>query len=500
VECALGSNAATGRHLARNIKVISDTMKKHWLLTLTIFAMAGICRTQEPLIFPPGFLKGVAYSTYQNSGHHTWPSIKGRPESNWSMFENRHTQWFRIDRRKHWHSFMQSASPVDYGHKVGLSAHTWVHMFDDIKLMRELGVNSVRFELPWTDLEPQRGVWNEEAFALFDRYLDALHAAGIKPMVTLYHWVHPAWFSELGGWEKSANIVHFVTYCKEVFKRFGHKISYWCTINEPTVISCCGYILGSHAPGVMNDANSAGLVLGHLLKAHIRIYYALKRMPNGDKVQIGLVHQYTKFEVLKSVMGTPLYAVSKFMADRFNKIFAHDVVMHFLKTGHFRYQINENSSIGFYDSRACQANDFIGLNCYATVTLGPWPTCEAQETMTDMVWAIRPDSLNAAITEIAQLGKPIIITENGIPDGQDTRRHTWITGYLQALKKAVDDGYDVRGYYYWSLLDNYEWNMGHDKKFGLYAVDTLSSKPADKKRILRRGATPFRDYFVVAGS
>ncbi len=284
----------------------------------------------------------------------------------------------------------------------------------------------------------------------------------------------------------------------------------WITINEPTVISACGYILGSHAPGKQTvyvpgmshllrktvpgyakwckkGFKCAGRVLGNLLKAHNDVYAALKAMPHGDKAQISLVHQMALFE-------GPSYnpAIPEMQA-----LFAHDVVMNFLKTGHYHYPIPGGRPVTFYDERAPKSLDFFGLNFYATVTLNPDPKGEKGETMTDMVWAIRPHSLYKALKEVATLGVPIIITENGIPDAKDDRREKWIIGYMNAVKKAMDEGEDVRGFYYWSLLDNFEWNMGHNKKFGLYEVDTLSNDPKKKVRRLRKGAEVYRDYVMV---
>lgn len=447
----------------------------------------------EPIVFPKNFLKGIASSTYQNSGHNYWPSLGKKAESNWTWFENEHQQRFRIDRRKSFFDMLQKVSPIDYRQKVGISADTWTHMFDDIALIKELKVNAFRFELPWADLNPEPGVWNEEGFALFDRYIDALKAQGIEPMITLYHWVHPRWFHEKGGWEKRENIEHFVAYCKEAFRRYGHKVRYWLTINEPTVISACGYILGSHAPGIQNDWRMAGTVLGHLLKGHIRAYDALKKMPNGSLAQISLVHQMAIFEPYAYSFRSPLSLLSKTMAKHFSHIFANDVVLNFFKTGHFRYLVSSDVELVFNDKRALDSLDFIGLNFYSSITMGPGPTCYSGEVMTDMIWPVRPQAIYEAIKQISQLGKPIIITENGIPDAKDDRREGWIIGYTRAIKQAINDGYDVRGYFYWSLLDNFEWNMGHDKKFGLYAVDTQSSDPKEKARVLRKGAHAFRD-------
>lgn len=305
---------------------------------------------------------------------------------------------------------------------------------------------------------------------------------------------------------------------QEVFKRFGHKVSYWCTINEPTIISVCGYILGTHAPGKKDQAfilrpflNSfllspfdqnyalAGTVLGNLFKAHIEAYSAIKDLPYGNKAQVSIVHQVAQFKAKQKIglLGL-LNPISQNLANQFNKNFAHETFMNFFKTGHFKYVVPGQEPIRFYDSRAMNSLDFIGLNFYADVSFGPTPECKDSEEMTDMtIWAIRPQAMYRAIKEIVTLNVPIIITENGICDAKDDRREKFIISYSNAIKQALNDGYDIRGYCYWSLLDNYEWNMGHNKKFGLYAVDTLSNNSDQKSRILRKGAEAYRDYVHV---
>jgi beta-glucosidase len=392
-------------------------------------------------------------------------------------------------------------------------------MFADIQLIKNLNCNAHRFEIPWTDLNPEQGVWNEEAFELFDKYIDALLENGIEPIITLYHWVHPRWFHDLGAWEKEENISHFVHYAQEVFSRYGHKVKYWCTINEPTVVSVCGYTLGTHAPGKKDHASMlrpfckdfmltllphhydlAGTVLGNLFKAHIEAYEAIKKLPNGQTAQVAIVHQAAHFSpLLKSGIGSLVNPVSRMLARYFNKNFAHAAFMQFFTTGHFKYDLPGGKSIEFIDERAPKSLDFIGLNFYADMFFGPGPACHEGEEMSDMImWAIRPQAMYRAIQEISALKVPIIITENGICDAKDDRREKWIVGYNNAVKKAIDDGYDVRGYCYWSLLDNYEWNMGYSKKFGLYAVDTVSDDPTKKERTLRAGAEAYRDYVRVA--
>ncbi len=475
----------------------------------------------EGVIYPAGFLKGTACSTYQNGGHSHWESLGYKPESNWTWFENGFTARFVIDRQREGGAsvLLRKSSPINRGEKVGTAADGWSRMFDDIQLIKDLGCNAHRFEMPWTDLNPEFGVWNEEAFAFFDRYIDALKENGIEPIITLYHWVHPQWFAALDAWEHEENIVHFVRYSLEVFKRFGHKVRYWATINEPTVVSVCGYVLGTHAPGKKDHASMlrpflpetmlspiahnyhlAGTVLGNLFKAHVETYQALKAMPHGEQAQISIVHQVAHFDAkIKDGVGSLLNPLSKMLARQFNKNFGHAVFMKFFTTGHFKYEVPGQAPVEFFDARAPQALDFIGLNFYADMTFGPAPECYAHEEQTDMaMWAIRPHTLYRAIKEMSALQVPIIITENGICDAKDDRREKWIVGYSNAVMKAIEDGYDVQGYCYWSLLDNFEWNMGHDKKFGLYAVDTLSDNPADKERVLRKGAYAYRDYVKIS--
>jgi beta-glucosidase len=476
------------------------------------------------VVYPTGFLKGVSFSFYQNGGHNYWKTLGYRPESNWTWFENEFQARFIIDRaRKGGVSFgFCKSSPIDRGEKVGVSSDGWNRMFDDISLIKELNCNALCFDIPWTDVNPEKNVWNEEAFQLFDEYIDTLLKNNIEPILTLYHWVHPRWFHELGAWEKEENITYFVRYSQEVFKRFGHKVKYWCTINEPTVISVCGYVLGTHAPGKKDQASLlrpfakdcflslfphnyelAASVLGNLFKAHIETYEAIKTMPHGENAMVSIIHQMAQFTPhFKTLFegGPILNPLSSLLAKYFNKIFGHKIFMDFFKTGCFKYDLPGGKSITFVDTRAMKSLDFIGLDFYADTLFGPAPECEYGELMTDMIcWAVRPQSMYNAIKEVSSLGVPIIITENGICDAKDDRREKWIVGYSNAIAQAIADNYDVRGYCYWSLLDNFEWNIGHNKKFGLYAVDTLSDNLSHKNRTLRKGSEAYRDYVKVVG-
>ena len=471
-------------------------VRRHYWLCGALFAMSfGVVAPnyeQEKLVFPRGFLKGVARSFYQDGGHNNWSSLAKRPESNWSWFENHKIRFNiggRISLRKH--------SPIRHGEKIGNASDGWKRAFRDIALLKKLGCTAQRFSVEWAEIEPQEGVFNEEALSFYERYCDALIANGIKPMITLYHWVHPLWFEKRGGFLQVKNTKYFIRYAKKVFDRLGGKVKLWCTINEPTVISACGYILGLHSAGKVFHFYDAGIVLRNLLNAHVRVYKTLKAMPGGKEAQIGIVHQLLCFEPYRYRLPFGLSLsnpVGKQLSRILNFSFAHDMVKRFLATGVFEYKVVGSPCIQYVDKAAPKSYDFIGLNFYSRIVLGFGEAHYAGEPMTDLGHSIRPDTMYEAIHEMAQLGKPIYITENGLADAKGDCRELFIKSYLGAVHKAVMEGIDVRGYFYWSLLDNFEWSEGFNMKFGLYAVHRKT-----KARSLRKGSQLFRDYFTIAG-
>ncbi|MGE0206990.1 MAG: glycoside hydrolase family 1 protein [Candidatus Babeliales bacterium] len=458
--------------------------KKMLSFCLLVFSLSFLTAGDQ-LVFPEGFLKGVGLSAYQNGGRKTG-------HSNWSEFEQ---SFIAINAK----TFFGPA--IKNNERVGRACGFWDNAFKDIDLIQELGCNTFRFSIEWAEIEPVEGCFNYAMLDFYERFVDELLARGIKPMITLYHFVHPYWFEHKGAFEKEKGISYFVRYCKVVFERLGKKVDLWCTINEPTVSSACGYVLGIHPPGKFGYFKQAGRVLLNLLNAHVSVYKALKKMPGGKEAQIGLVHQLLQFEAynpeqssnkffgsLRNFSGAPL-------AQFFNFAFAHDVVKRFLATGHFYYEVPGPFSkpIKRCNPDAPRSYDFIGLNYYSRVVFGPGPTNYPGQVMTDMEYPVRPETLYEAIANIAELGVPIYITENGLADAQDAYRAEFIKGYLSMVHKAIQDGYDVRGYYYWTLMDNFEWNDGYSMKFGLYDVDFKS-----QKRTLRAGALPYRDWFKVA--
>jgi len=398
----------------------------------------------EAISFKPEFLFGAAICEFQNSGDTL-------VNSNWNRWQN---------------SFDAHGKPhIKNGQKSGKSCDFWHNYKQDIKLIKEFGLKSLRFSIDWSMIEPKQGEFNQEALAHYHDLCDELIQAGITPMVTLHHFTHPIWFEDLGGFEFEKNIRYFIRFSEFIFKEFHEKVSLWCTINEPGIYTFMSYLLGAFPPGKVKPL-VAYQVLKNLLQAHVETYQALKKLPGGDKAQIGFAHQHLVFEPYHKINILD-YLVPKF----FNPLIT-EKIFEFFKTGKFEYSLSDIVTISYEAPENQKLLDFIGLNYYSRVLIN-WftPSCRPHEIMTDMPYPIFAEGFYHAIAKMAELQVPIYITENGIADKDDNRRELWLKRYLFALYQAIQDNYDVRGYYYWSLIDNFEWDMGFEPKFGLYQVN-----------------------------
>ncbi len=440
----------------------------------------------DQLYFPEDFKFGFAIAEQQNSGADTLP------DSNWSRWEAT--------------SFPNGKPHIKDNQRSGKSCDHWNLYETDIALMKEdFQANAFRFSLAWDRIEPQEGQFSEEALQHYSDEVDVLLEAGITPMITLHHFAHPIWFEDKGAFEKEENITYFVRYAKKVFEKLGDRVPLWCTINEPTIYTFQGY-LGfncvfppAKSNGILGSFPLAVKVLRNLLQGHTEVYQALKAMPHGSTAQIGLVHQYlscqpwTRFNPIEFFYP---WCINDFMVDS---------VINFLKTGTFFYHwcffFKEKYTAPLDASKpaAPQLCDFVGLNYYSRVLIEfkfsklhtldiekiLAPSADFGETMTDMPYAIYPTGIYKALHHMAEIGLPIYITENGIPDHKnqgDVNRVRWIKEYLKAVSLALEDGLDIRGFFYWTLMDNFEWDGGYHYNFGLYSVDRTT-----QKRTLKEG-------------
>ncbi|MFA6263832.1 MAG: family 1 glycosylhydrolase [Candidatus Babeliales bacterium] len=422
--------------------------------------------------FPAGFLYGTTLEEHQNSGtgDENARAAGYCPKNNWVTWEER---LIRPDGQPTIKDFQQSERACDH----------WVRYKEDIQLIKDLGANSFYFSIDWSVIEPKEGKYDRQALQHYHDMIDTLLQNGITPVVALHHFVHPQWFEDKGAFEKTENIALWIRFCKLIFSEFNSQVKLWITIIEPGPYVVQGYVRAVWPPAKKN-LQLAGTVLRNLLIAHVCAYHTLKRMPGGDQAQIGFNHNYLRFEAYSS--WNP---IERTVAYYLNHIF-NDAILEFIKTGEFSFHIASPvvASVDYTNELAPKSFDFIGLNYYSRVLvhigLGKADAdCLPGEIMTDYGYPIYAEGLYQAIKIMSEYKVPIYVTENGISDARDDRRELFIRRYLYAITQAIKEGCDVRGYFYWTLMDDFEWDEGYAQKFGLYAINF-----ATRECTLRKGA------------
>lgn len=422
--------------------------------------------------FGPDFLWGVAAAAHQVEGDNN--------NNNWSRWETE--------------TGPDGKPRIKDGHKAGLACDHYNRFREDIGLMVELGVQSYRLSLEWSRIEPRPGAWDTDAIAHYHEVIDAVIAAGLTPMVTLHHFTHPLWFEELGSFEKEENLGHIVRFTERMFQEFGAKVRWWCTLNEPEVLASQGWFAGIFPPG-KKDPQLTAVVLSNLMRAHGRMYRAIKAMPGGHDAEVGLVKDIFQFDADRRWhLGDA--AVANVL-----DLVMNESILEALHTGRFALKVPGLMSLDVSVVEAAGSLDFIGLNYYShyrvrfkadlaePFTLRQRP----DERQTDMPYPVYPEGLYRALQRIGRLKVPVLITENGVADAADTLRDDFIRRYLYAVHRARQDGVDVRGFYYWSLMDNFEWAEGWHMKFGLYEMD-----PETRERKLRPGSRVFSEIIRLS--
>ena len=415
--------------------------------------------------FPRDFAWGTATAAHQVEGNND--------NNNWHLWEYSKDE--------------NNLSRIHNSDKSGLAADHWNRYSDDIKLMKDLGVDHYRFSVEWSRIEPQMGMYDSSALQHYKELCQELLDNNITPVVTLHHFTHPIWFEKLGAFEKEENSKYFVAFSKIIFEELKGLVPIWCTFNEPSVFVAQGYFNGIFPPG-KKDPILAGTVMENMLNAHVQIYHKLKSLPGGDTIKIGIVKNIFQFDPYRR-WNLLDWAFSKFLNDVYT-----NSPLKFLKDGQSSFYLPGMVDNDMSNPKAVGSLDFIGLNYYSRMHVKghlnsrePFTFANReQDVMTDMGYPVYAEGLYRALKTISILGVPIYVTENGLADDTDEIRPTFIKRYLYALNRALRDRIDVRGYFYWSLIDNFEWAEGYKMKFGLYDVDFET-----QKRVLREGSMPF---------
>ncbi|NEV62102.1 GH1 family beta-glucosidase [Thiorhodococcus minor] len=439
--------------------------------------------------FPSGFIWGAATSAYQVEGY---PLADGAGPSIW-------------------HRFAHTPGRVAGGATGDLACGHYHRFREDVALMAELGLSAYRFSIAWGRVLPDgRGRVNRKGLDFYLRLVDALLEHDIQPMVTLYHWDLPAALQERGGWLDPDSAVWFADYAQILFRALDDRVQAWVTINEPWVVAVLGHLEGVHAPG-HRDAREAVRVMHHLLLAHAEAcatYGALGRHQIGIALNLEPQHPASDSEADRAA------------ADR-RDAFINGWLLDPLFHGRYPEAMADIFGSAWPDFPSTEIDrircpaDFLGVNYYSRGWVRDDPAVQPtgaarierpNAPVTAMGWEVYPRGLTEILLRLkTQYGNPpVYITENGAafedsaPTAgrvEDPRRVAYLREHIGAAGAAIQAGADLRGYFVWSLLDNFEWAEGYAKRFGLFRVD-----PSDQSRLPKASAECYKDIIASHGA
>ena len=425
--------------------------------------------------FPPGMIFGAATSAYQIEGA---AGDDGRGPSIWD-------------------DFCRKGGKIRNSDTGDLACDHYNRYAEDISIMSRLGLDAYRFSISWSRIMPEgRGAVNQAGLDYYDRLVDEMMKVGIRPYATLFHWDLPSQlFKTSGGFLKRETADHFADYAEVVVKKLGDRIGDWITLNEPWNHALFGYAMGIHAPGLRRPVYWGRVVHNQLL-AHARAFERIKSISPASRVGI-------------SLSLAPVHPASERASDRsavdFADEFVNKVFLDPLFKGSYPARLMRRLGMFFPDIKSSDMDEisrplnFLGANIYTRlkVRYAPWlpflgifinpgrvPVREFQRgrgKYTSMGWEVYPDSVYEILMKLKDdYGNiPVYITENGAafndkPDGyriRDEKRIEFLHQHLSSASAAAAEGCDLRGYFAWSLLDNFEWAEGYRKRFGLVHVD-----------------------------
>lgn len=364
--------------------------------------------------FPDSFSWGTSTSAYQIEGGNT------------------NTDWWRFERA-------EGTSAVEI---CGDACDSWNRYEEDLDILASLGLNAFRLSVEWARIEPEQGVFSSEVLDHYRAVLMACRTRNVLPVVTLHHFTLPLWVADQGGFEHPDIAQWMAIYASKVSEALGDVIGIACTINEPNIVAIMGYLRGLFPPQVTSWERF--VKVNEALRAcHVAVRDALKGGP-GD-FPVGLPLSMHEYEALPG------------FEDRLDS---------------FREEMEDKYL------RFLRGEDYVGVQCYTKLILGPDGIVSHPDgELTDMGYLYWPQSVEYTVRRAATISNaPIIVTENGIGTADDTQRIRYLGEALDGVRSLLDDGVDLRGYFQWSLLDNFEWALGYKPKFGIVEVDRTSFK------------------------
>lgn len=411
-------------------------------------------------MFPKDFLWGASTAAHQ---------VEGGNNNDWTVWEQKHCRHLADTAKERLRAqggygfsdaqinrFKEEISdPNNY--ISGLASNHYHRFREDFDLAKSLGHNAHRFSIEWSRVEPKPGQFNETELNHYAEVITELKNRRIEPVVTLWHWTLPIWFSQQGGFESKESPVLFARFVKMVVERFGSDVKYWITLNEPNVYAGSAYYEGFFPPQKRNIL-TCWKVLRNLIKAHQLATIEIKNASFNP--MIGIAHSYVLFQ---KGSYDPITRMVVRLAD---------------------YVWN-----GYVLGKVKNTLDYIGINHYFGLRYKLWNQVKINVPTSDLGWSLAPDTIYRSVKALRKYNKPMIVTEHGCADASDELRGQFITESLNWLNQAITEGCDVRGYLHWSLLDNFEWDKGFWPRFGLIEVDYNS-----KIRRVRHSANIYREY------
>lgn len=405
-------------------------------------------------IFPEGFLWGGSTASHQ---------VEGGTHNQWTVWELANAKRLadtaeeRLGWMPKWDTVKaQAKNPDNYISGRGIKHYELYTL--DFDIAKKLNLNSLRFGIEWSRVEPEEGVWDIEEFQHYRDYIEELLARGLEPVLNIWHWTMPTWFTDKGGFEKRKNIVYFEQFVKKLCQELPvKKLRYVLTLNEPNVYASFGYLTGEWVPN-KKSVWTFMKVYYNLVLAHRRAYKILKRA--NHRLQIGVAAQLANTQPKRPQNIADMFA-----------------------TRWMRYFWN-----WWFLNRIRKYQDFVGFNYYFTDyyqfnNIKSWrkegmiSRKNPQTPVNDLGWYMEPEGLHPLLVRVwAHYKKPIMVTENGLADQDDEHRQWWLEESIVAMERALSEGVEVIGYQHWSLLDNFEWAYGWWPKFGLVEVDRKTMK------------------------
>jgi len=381
----------------------------------------------QKIEFPENFLWGTSTSAYQ---------IEGGAKNDWSKWEvsSKRKENLKKDNKK----------LEDY--VCGDACRSYFKYEEDFDLAKSLNTNSVRIGIEWARIFSKKDLIDVKGIRHYKKVLDAAHARGLKTVLTLWHWTNPIWFSEEGGWANKKSVDYFLHYVDLIIQELGGSIDYWVILNEPLIHVFNGYISGKFPPNKKLHFLKALKVFNNLVKAHKKSYEIIHKHFPQAQVSSTAILNYFEPAHKKCLFEKTLVKIAHYF---WNEKFLNATKNHM---------------------------DYIGLDYYFHDRIVFYPPFRKNknEITTDLGWEIYPEGIYHVLKFLKKYKKPIIILENGLADKEDKFRAQFIKDHLFFIYKAIKEGVDIRGYFHWSLLDNFEWALGWAPKFGLFEVNLKS--------------------------